>query len=63
MGKLNQPHDKYFRTTFGEVDFAKDFLTNYLPEELVDMIDMNTLALQPTSYINENLKEQFAFRY
>lgn len=59
MGKLNQPHDKYFRSTFGEIDFAKDFLTNYLPEELVEMIDMNTLAPQPTSYISKELKDQF----
>ena len=59
MGKLNQPHDKYFRSTFGEIDFAKDFLANYLPEELVEMIDMNTLASQPTSYISKELKEQF----
>lgn len=59
MGKLNQPHDKYFRATFGEVGFAKDFLSNYLPEELVDIIDMNSLEPQPTSYISEELKEQF----
>ena len=37
LGKLNQPHDKYFRATFEEVGFAKDFLSNYLPEELVDI--------------------------
>ncbi|OLS03284.1 Rpn family recombination-promoting nuclease/putative transposase [Tissierella creatinophila] len=59
MGKLNQPHDKYFRSTFGEIDFTKDFLTNYLPEELVKMIDMNTLTSQPTSYISKDFKEQF----
>lgn len=59
MGKLNQPHDKYFKATFGKVDFAKDFLNNYLPEELVDIIDMDTLESQPTSYISKELKEQF----
>ncbi len=59
MDKLNQPHDKYFRATFGQVDFAKDFLNNYLPKELVDITDMNTLEPQPTSYISKELKEQF----
>lgn len=59
MGKLNQPHDKYFRATFGKVDFAKDFLNNYLPEALIEMVDMSTLEPQPTSYISKELQEQF----
>lgn len=59
MGKINQPHDKYFRATFGEVDFTKDFLSNYLPKELVSITDMDTLQPQPTSYISNELKEQF----
>ena len=60
MDKLNQPHDKYFKATFGEVSFAKDFLNNYLPEELIAITDMSTLEAQPTSYISKELKEQFA---
>ena len=60
MDKVSQPHDKFFRASFGKVDFAKDFLNNYLPEELVDIIDMDTLVSQPTTYISKELKEQFA---
>lgn len=59
MSKSNQPHDKYFKSTFGKVGFAKDFLSNYLPEELVNMIDMNTLSPQPIIHISKELKEQF----
>ena len=60
MDKLNQPHDRYFRSTFGEVSFVKDFLNNYLPEELLAITDMSTLEPQPTTFIDEKLKEQFA---
>ena len=30
---LDQPHDKYFKATFGTVNFARDFLDNYLSKE------------------------------
>lgn len=59
MGKINQPHDKYFKSTFGEVDFAKDFLENYLPKELTDLIEVDTIEAQPTTYITKELREQF----
>lgn len=59
MEKVNQPHDKYFRSTFGRVDFAKVFLSNYLPEELIKMVDMDTLTPQTTNYMSKELKEQF----
>ncbi len=60
MSKVSQANDKYFRSTFGEVGFAKDFLSNYLPKELVDIIDMDTLESQPTSHITSDLKDQFS---
>lgn len=56
---LNQPHDKYFRATFGKVSFASDFLKSYLPKDLLNIIDMDTLEPQKDSYLNKQLKEQF----
>ena len=59
MDILNQPHDKYFRATFGEVSFATDFLNNYLPKDLLGIVDMDTLEPQKESYLDKQLKEQF----
>ncbi|MGO1479227.1 Rpn family recombination-promoting nuclease/putative transposase [Senegalia sp. (in: firmicutes)] len=59
MDALNQPHDKYFRATFGEVSFTTDFLNNYLPKDLLDIMDMDTLQPQKGSYLDKELKEQF----
>lgn len=59
MDKIIQPHDKFFRATFGKADFSRDFLNNYLPKELVELVDMDTLIVQNTNYISKELKEQF----
>lgn len=60
MSKINNPHDLYFKSTFGEIAFAKDFLNNYLPEELIKTIKLDTLSHEPTLYLSKELKEQFA---
>lgn len=59
MDILNQPHDKYFRAIFGEVSFATDFLNNYLPRDVLDIIDLDTLEPQKESYLDKKLREQF----
>ena len=57
---LKQPHDKFFRSIFGQVDSAADFLTNYLPKELMQIIDMDTLEPQKESFLDEKLNEEFS---
>lgn len=60
--KLNiqNPHDKFFKETFGNIEIAKDFLKNYLPVEIVKIIDVSTLEPQKDSFINEDLQETFS---
>lgn len=60
MDVLKQPHDKFFRSTFGQVEIASDFLSNYLPKDLIKIIDMNTLEPQKESFLDEDLKEEFS---
>lgn len=59
MDTLNQPHDKYFRATFGEVGFASNLLTSYLPKDLLNLVDISTLEPQKESYLDKKLQEQF----
>lgn len=58
--RVQTPHDKFFKETFGKVEVAKDFLNNYLPENVMNLIDTNTLEPQKDSFIDKDLKEIFA---
>jgi predicted transposase/invertase (TIGR01784 family) len=58
--KIQNPHDKFFKKTFGDVAVAKDFLNNYLPQKIMGIIDIETLEPQKDSYIDEELKEGFS---
>lgn len=42
------------------MEIARDFFANYLPETITAVIDLDTLALQPDSFIDTDLQEQFA---
>nr|WP_242843516.1 Rpn family recombination-promoting nuclease/putative transposase [Clostridium tetani] len=57
---MQNPHDKFFKETFGNVEVTKDFLNNYLPQNIMNVIDMNTLEPQKDSFINEELQEGFS---
>lgn len=58
--KIQNPHDKFFKETFSKVSIAKDFLNNYLPQSIINVIDMNTVEPQKDSFINKELKEAFS---
>ena len=58
--KIQNPHDKFFKETFGKVEVAKDFLNNYLPESIMKIVDMSTLEPQKDSFINKKLQEVFS---
>lgn len=58
--KIQNPHDKFFKETFSNVEVAKDFINNYLPSNIASIIDVNTLEPQKDSFINEDLEEVFS---
>lgn len=60
MDVLKQPHDKFFRATFGQLKVASDFLSAYLPNDLLNIIDMSTLEPQNGTFLDEDLKEEFS---
>jgi predicted transposase/invertase (TIGR01784 family) len=60
MSDLTNPHDKFFKETFSRLEVARDFFANYLPEPVVDTLNLDTLALQSGSFIDPDLQEQFA---
>lgn len=57
---INNPHDKFFKGAFGIIDVVKPFLVQFLPKDLLDKLDLETLEVEPTSYITEELSEYYA---
>lgn len=55
----NSPHDKLFKLTMANLETAKEFLQNYLPEEIRCQVNLNTLELQKDSFIDEHFKSHF----
>lgn len=53
---LQNPHDKFFKEMFSNVETAKDFIINYLPEKVLQIIDVDTLTVQKDSFINKELQ-------
>lgn len=60
MGEINNPHDKFFKETLGNVSLAKDFIMHYLPAEILGIIELDTLQPQKDSFVAEDLKEYFS---
>jgi len=60
MSLINRPHDKFFKETLSDAETARDFLMNYLPEDLLPLIDLDHLALQKDSFIEKKLQEAFS---
>ena len=50
------PHDKLFKVTMSKPHAAKEFLQTYLPAQIKDIVNLDTLQLQKDSFIDEQLK-------
>ena len=49
----HHPHDKLVKTILSDVSAAKDVLSLYLPKEVLAVVDLNHLALQKDSFIDD----------
>ena len=46
------PHANFFQRTFSRIDVAHDFISNYLPKNIVNQLDLNTLELDRESFVD-----------
>jgi predicted transposase/invertase (TIGR01784 family) len=58
--ELNNPNDVYFKGVMGMKTVAIDFNKQFLPKDILDKLDLNTLELDTVSYITDELKQNFA---
>lgn len=60
MAKGDNIHDKLVKDALSEKDLAVDFLANYLPSDVLQHIDLTTLALCKDSFVDEKQSERFS---
>jgi predicted transposase YdaD len=41
MDRITNPHDKFFKEVFTHQETAEDFLTNYLPADIVGLLEIH----------------------
>ena len=60
MKKKDQNHDLFFKDLMHDIEAAKEFLLNYIDEEVKTLIDWDTLAPYDSSLIGNNNKQRYA---
>ncbi|WP_254846899.1 Rpn family recombination-promoting nuclease/putative transposase [Leptospira kirschneri] len=55
---MTNPHDRLIRETLQNKEDAISFFKNSLPENVIELLDLNRLELTQSSFISENLKEE-----
>lgn len=58
--KITNPHDKLFREVWSDKAVAADFLQNYLPEDVLKLVDLSTLEISKDSFIEKELKDYYS---
>ncbi|MCP3922312.1 MAG: Rpn family recombination-promoting nuclease/putative transposase [Desulfobacterales bacterium] len=60
MDKIINPHDKLFREAWSNKKDARSFLENYLPADVLELIDLDSLEISKDSFIEEDLKDYYS---
>ena len=55
--KINNPHDKFVRETFSNIERASAFFERFLPEEVRKQLDFSSVKISRESYIQKDLSE------
>ena len=57
---LNNPHDKFFRHLFSDQAKVINYLKGALSEDLLGYLDLGSLRQNPDSFVDDELKTQYA---
>lgn len=63
MKQPNNPHDSLFKATFSDREVAQAYLLHFLPKEIIELLELETLSLQSGSYISSSLNSYFSALY
>lgn len=54
------PHDTFFRQLLSEPTVAVDFVQNYLPAEIVPLLDLAQLRIEKDTFVDGRLRKHFS---
>jgi predicted transposase YdaD len=57
---ISTAHDHFFRKSFGRVEIARNYLEEYLPAEVMALLDLDTLWLEEDTFIDEEMQKHQA---
>ena len=60
MDDIANPHDKLFRQTWSDLETAKSFLHHYLPRQVLDLADLDTLEICKDTFVEKELKDLYS---
>lgn len=60
MEKPRHPHDHFFRQTFGIPEIAKDYLRNFLPTQLAQQIQLDSIERVEGAFVSNKLRAHFS---
>jgi len=56
--ELHEPHDIFFRAVFSKEDNARDLLLSVLPQGIIGMLDLESVRVENTSFIDRKISER-----
>jgi predicted transposase/invertase (TIGR01784 family) len=57
---INNPHDKFFRAAFSMKIIVQDYFKNLFPQKWTNKLNLDSLKLEPVSYITNDLKNFYS---
>ena len=60
MSDINNVHDKFFKKNMSDKSTVRNMLQNYLPEQILNLINLDNMELKKNTMIEEELKDVFS---
>lgn len=60
MPQDHQPHDKFIKQVLSDKSVVKQYIQQFVPQNIVKKLDFRTLKSLPTSFVDEKLKEHIS---
>ena len=57
---IKNPHDKFFKETLGMRKNARSFLENYLPVQIRELIQIDSLEIEKDSFVTQELQDYYS---
>jgi len=60
MTEISNPHDKFFKEVFTRKATAEEFLWHYLSENVVELLDLDSLEYSKNTFVDRHLKPKLS---